>query len=121
MVMRRSYVSGRAADAVFRGTMVVEHGANGSTACFVMSNDGQILAQWPSGVPYVYQRTYTFRDYFRGARRLAETGTPGVYVARAFRSESHAATTGTPAPTRRRAPTSRSWSTRGWIAAPNTR
>jgi hypothetical protein len=56
---------------------------------FVMTADARIIAQWPTAAAYVYQRRYAFRDYFRGARRLAETRTPGAYVARAFRSESH--------------------------------
>jgi hypothetical protein len=61
----------------------------GFDSLFVMTTGARILAQWPTGASYVYQRTYTFRDYFRGAHHLAETGTPGAYIARAFRSESH--------------------------------
>jgi serine/threonine-protein kinase len=60
----------------------------GFDSCFVMTTSGRILAQWPAAAPYVYERSYAFRDYFQGARRLAETQTPGAYVARAFRSES---------------------------------
>jgi hypothetical protein len=61
----------------------------GFDGLFVMTADARILAQWPAAAPYVYECRYAFRDYFRGARRLAETRTPGAYVARAFRSESH--------------------------------
>jgi hypothetical protein len=61
----------------------------GFDSFFVMSDEGRILAQWPSAAPPVYERRFTFRDYFRGARYLADTGTAGAYVARAFRSESH--------------------------------
>ena len=62
---------------------------SGFDSLFVMTTDARILAQWPSGAPWVYKRSYPFRDYFRGAHRLAETGMAGAYVARAFRSESH--------------------------------
>jgi serine/threonine-protein kinase len=61
----------------------------GFDSLFVMTADARILEQWPAAASYVYQRDYTFRDYFRGARYLAETRTPGAYIARAFRSESH--------------------------------
>jgi eukaryotic-like serine/threonine-protein kinase len=57
----------------------------------VMTADGFILAEWPSGAPDVYRRSFEFRDYFRGARQLAESGTPGAYIARASRSESRGA------------------------------
>jgi hypothetical protein len=61
----------------------------GFDSLFVMSADARILAQWPAAARHVYERRYAFRDYFRGARRLAEARAPGPYVARAFRSESH--------------------------------
>jgi len=60
----------------------------GFDGVMVVGLDGYILGQWPSRASFIYQRNYDFRDYVRGARRLAETRTPGVYVARAFRSES---------------------------------
>lgn len=56
----------------------------------LLKNDGFIIAQWPRPhpVPVPYQRNYAFRDYFRGARDLAEQHLPGAYLARAYRSES---------------------------------
>jgi serine/threonine-protein kinase len=52
-----------------------------------MSNEGRVLADSPSPPPFSFERTYTFRDYFRGARLLARSGTRGVYVSRTYRSE----------------------------------
>jgi hypothetical protein len=63
--------------------------ADGFDGVYLESMDGQVVAQWPSPANYIFARRYTFRDYFRGARRLGETGAEGVYVARAYRSESH--------------------------------
>ena len=62
--------------------------AEGFDGIFVLTTNGRILAQWPSPMPEVFIRTYDFRDYFRGGRRLAESGRRGVYLARAYRSES---------------------------------
>jgi len=62
--------------------------AGGFDGVMVLDLDGYIVGEWPSPAPFVYDRSFDFRDYFRGARRLAETGTPGAYVARAFQSES---------------------------------
>jgi hypothetical protein len=75
--------------AVRRSALELQSLAGGFDGVFVMTGDARILAQWPAAAPYVYERSYTFRDYFRGARRLAETRTPGAYIARGFRSESH--------------------------------
>ncbi len=54
----------------------------------LLKNDGFIIAQWPQPQTVVYGRNYAFRDYFSGARSLAEQHLPGAYLARAFRSES---------------------------------
>lgn len=54
----------------------------------LLNNGAYIVAQWPPPKAFVYQRNYEFRDYFNGARYLAEHRLPGAYVARAFRSES---------------------------------
>ena len=61
----------------------------GFDSVFVEATDGRLLAQEPPSAPQVLGRTFGFRDYFRGARQLGEAGVRGVYVARAFRSESH--------------------------------
>ena len=63
--------------------------ANGFDTLMILNREGRVQAQWPSPSPVVFTRSYAFRDYFLGATRLAESGRPGVYVARAFRSESH--------------------------------
>ena len=55
----------------------------------LFSPDGHVRAQWPAPAPKVFQRTYTFRDYFQGAMRLADAGVEGAYLARSFSSESH--------------------------------
>jgi serine/threonine-protein kinase len=62
--------------------------ATGFDSVFLVNNGGRVLADWPSTAPQVFQRNYAFRDYFRGARKLAEAGVAGAYVARAYRSES---------------------------------
>ncbi|AUX45280.1 uncharacterized protein SOCE26_067610 [Sorangium cellulosum] len=53
---------------------------------FVVDRQGKLLLHWPhASAPH---GTYAFRDYFQGARRLAEGSDLGVaYVSRAFRSE----------------------------------
>jgi serine/threonine protein kinase len=61
----------------------------GFDSLVVMTTKARILAQWPTGAPFAYQRSYEFRDYFRGAQQLAGNRTAGAYVAPAFRSESH--------------------------------
>lgn len=63
--------------------------AYGFDELLVMDPRGRIQAQWPSPTPHVFERAYTFRDYFIGALRLAASGSTGAYVSRAFRSESH--------------------------------
>jgi serine/threonine-protein kinase len=63
--------------------------ADGFDGIYLENSEAQVLAQWPSPAQNVFERRYTFRDYFQGARRLAQSGAGGVYVARAFRSESH--------------------------------
>jgi serine/threonine-protein kinase len=62
--------------------------ATGFDSLFLVNNEGRVLADWPATAPEVFQRNYAFRDYFRGARKLAESGVAGAYVARAYRSES---------------------------------
>jgi hypothetical protein len=61
----------------------------GFDSVFVEANDGRLLAQGPEPVPHILGRRYEFRDYFVGAQKLGEAGAPGVYVGRAFRSESY--------------------------------
>ncbi|WP_438004062.1 serine/threonine protein kinase [Sorangium sp. So ce321] len=55
-------------------------------AWFVVNREGVLLLHWPrASAP---RGNYDFRDYFQGARRLAEGTDPGVaYVSRAFESE----------------------------------
>lgn len=53
----------------------------------LLDNEGAIVATWPPPLPIAYERRYAFRDYFRGARYLAEHRLPGAYVARAYVSE----------------------------------
>jgi serine/threonine-protein kinase len=53
----------------------------------LFNSEAYIIAEWPQPDPIVYARSYGFRDYFSGARYLAEHRLPGGYVARAFRSE----------------------------------
>ena len=52
----------------------------------VVGTDGFLRAQWPLPQIEIWSRRFDFRDYFRGARALAEGGQPVAYVARAFRS-----------------------------------
>jgi hypothetical protein len=52
----------------------------------LFNNEAYIVAQWRPQRNF-YDRNYGFRDYFSGARYLAEHHLPGGYVARAFRSE----------------------------------
>ena len=54
----------------------------------LFKNDAYIVAQWPRPQTIVYSRNYGFRDYFSGARYLAEHHLPGAYLSRAFHSES---------------------------------
>lgn len=61
--------------------------AAGFDSAFVVGKAGYMIAQWPLPPRDIKTKWYGFRDYFRGAARLGERGTPGVYVARAFRSE----------------------------------
>jgi hypothetical protein len=62
------------------------HGSGFDTVA-LLSNAGYILAEWPAADRVAYERSFAFRDYFQGARYLAEHRLPGAYVARAFRSE----------------------------------
>jgi serine/threonine protein kinase len=61
--------------------------AAGFDAAFVVNRDGNITAQWPIPPQDIWGKSYSFRDYFKGAKRLGEQGATGAYVARAFRSE----------------------------------
>lgn len=61
--------------------------ASGFDAAYVLSTDGLVRAQWPVPKHEIWDRQYLFRDYFRGAKALAERGQEGVHVALAFRSE----------------------------------
>lgn len=61
--------------------------SDGFDAAFVVNVGGHVTAQWPIPPQDIWEKWYGFRDYFQGAKRLAERGARGVYVARAFRSE----------------------------------
>jgi hypothetical protein len=61
--------------------------ALGVDSVYVVSTDGYVRAQWPLPPQVIWERSYLFRDYFRGAKSLADRGARGVYVAGAFRSE----------------------------------
>jgi eukaryotic-like serine/threonine-protein kinase len=56
-------------------------------AAFVMTATGTVRCRWPVSALRVFDRSYVFRDYFKGAAQLGARGKRGVYVARAFRSE----------------------------------
>jgi serine/threonine-protein kinase len=60
----------------------------GFDTLFLENNDARLLAQVPTVSPKVLGRTFAFRDYVHGALQLAKTGTPGVYMAKSFASES---------------------------------
>jgi eukaryotic-like serine/threonine-protein kinase len=62
--------------------------ARGLQAVNVMATDGRLLAQWPPPKLPILGKSYAFRDYFRGARYLAEHGLPGAYLGFAYRAES---------------------------------
>ena len=53
----------------------------------LFNNDAYIVAQSPRRELIFYDRNYGFRDYFSGARYLAEQHLSGGYVARAFSAE----------------------------------
>jgi hypothetical protein len=63
--------------------------ADGFDTVFVENTEGRLLAQGPTVAPHVLGLSFAFRDYFQGAVQLAASGRPGVYMARAFRSESN--------------------------------
>jgi serine/threonine-protein kinase len=63
--------------------------AKGFDTLAVMTNDGRVLTQWPSPAKWIFGRKFDFRDYYQGARVLAERRAPGVYVSPAYRSESY--------------------------------
>jgi serine/threonine-protein kinase len=63
--------------------------AAGFDSVAVFTTDARVLAQGPRPNPVVFERRYDFRDYFHGARQLAEKQLRRVYVARAFRTESY--------------------------------
>jgi hypothetical protein len=54
--------------------------ARGLQAVNVMLPDGRLLAQWPPTKTPILGKNYAFRDYFRGARSLAEHALPGAYL-----------------------------------------
>jgi hypothetical protein len=54
---------------------------------FIQDTEGLSLAGWPRQPTDIIGRTYDFRDYFLGARRLALAGQREAYLARAFLSE----------------------------------
>jgi eukaryotic-like serine/threonine-protein kinase len=61
--------------------------SEGFDAVFVLTTDGEVRAQVPPPPQALWPLRYEYRDYFRGARNLAEKQIAGVHVARAFRSE----------------------------------
>jgi hypothetical protein len=54
---------------------------------FVMDASGQMRAHHPHAPPFIFRSNFEFRDYLQGALRLAAAEGGGVYVSRAFRSE----------------------------------
>jgi serine/threonine protein kinase len=82
-------------DICRRGVQLVEpaptlaHYAPGFDSIAVLNTDARILVQGPRPNPVVFERSFEFRDYFHGARQLAEKQLRRVYVARAFRTESY--------------------------------
>lgn len=55
---------------------------------FILGTNGYMRAQAPLPPERrTFNRSFEFRDYFRGARALAENQRPGAYLARALRSE----------------------------------
>jgi serine/threonine-protein kinase len=54
---------------------------------FVLDTEGRAMARWPEPPRDFLLRTFGWRDYFQGARRLAVQGQRASYVSRAFKSE----------------------------------
>ncbi|WP_437980241.1 serine/threonine protein kinase [Sorangium sp. So ce117] len=69
-----------------RKAYVGRNGGPSLVTWFVVDREGVLLLHWPRAP--APQGKYDFRDYFQGARRLAEGPDSGVaYVSRVFRSE----------------------------------
>jgi hypothetical protein len=55
---------------------------------FLLDTDGMLKVQWPPPPdPAIFDRSFKFRDYFRGAMPLTTGEEKGVYITRAFHSE----------------------------------
>lgn len=61
----------------------------GFRGVLLVSPEARPVAHWPGRPPEYFQRHYDFRDYYQGAKKLAEHHAHGVHLARAFRSEDH--------------------------------
>jgi serine/threonine-protein kinase len=72
---------------IFEPAWPLQSLASGFDSLALLGNDAHAAAKWPSPHPVDFERSYEFRDYFRGARYLAEHHASGAYVARAFRTE----------------------------------
>lgn len=54
---------------------------------FILNTTGRAIARWPTPRRDFRGKDYEWRDYFRGAQRLATEGQRAAYVSRAFVSE----------------------------------
>ena len=79
-----------AAQARDRAPSILDlHSRQLDTDLFLMGRDGYLLAQAPLPTAGgIFDRSYLFRDYFRGAGALGAATRRGAYVARTMRSES---------------------------------
>lgn len=63
--------------------------AEGFEALYVALPSGRLMAQWPTWpARHIIGKNFEFRDYFRGASALGARGERGLYLGRAYSSES---------------------------------
>jgi predicted Ser/Thr protein kinase len=62
-------------------------GLRSSGACFILDTTGLGLAHWPPQPRTVVGKSYEWRDYFQGAKRLSDNGQRTAYVSRVIKSE----------------------------------
>ncbi|MFP2932248.1 hypothetical protein ACLESO_45250 [Pyxidicoccus sp. 3LG] len=56
--------------------------------CFILDTSGRALAHWPPPPRVFVGDDFGWRDYFHGARRLADEGKRAAYVSRSFKGTS---------------------------------
>ncbi len=70
--------------------LLAEHGAPAGdpfSVWLLFDVEGRLICRAPKGVHATAGRSYTFRDYYRGVKALADEGRRAAYVSRAFSSE----------------------------------